>query len=353
MTASRSRRFGAAVVCSSLFLSIVTPVAESIAKPVAKPESGAAAQPGTAAAPTPGDKGAPAAEAVPAAAPSRHGARSKAPDGTPIIFDKVSGAWRAPTLGEAWWAGDRFWRYDNGLWLTAPAAAGAWQLSPMEKVPEVARRYPPPKEAVTAKLPSGGEAVFEPRLKVFKVAGHKGVFLFDATFWRVDGGLWLGAASVDGPWAPVSPKPLPVPLRKAVGEPEEGQAVTLPGGEVVVWDAQAKVFLLKDKPTVALHDGRFYEKRDAQWFESAQATSGFEEKAVKDIPLAVRFKFRKEAADGAKPGKAGKGADKVSKKTAAERREGKAAGAKQGAAGKQGAAKKAGASQADDAGDSE
>lgn len=321
MTTSPSRRFGAALVFSSL--SLLAPAAAVRAESKA-----ASAEAAPAPAPAPkataagkAEGAAPGAEdAGTAAEKPRHGARKKAPDGTTVIYDKVSGTWRAPTLGEGYWIGDRFWRYDSGLWLSAAAAAGPWQLVSSDTVPEAARRYPLPKNPGTVKLPGGIEAVFEPRLKVFKVAGHKGVFLSDGTFYRVDNGLWLGAASVDGPWGPVSPKPLPVPLRKAVGDPVEGQQATLPGGEVVVWDPAAKVFVLKDKPSVVLHDGRFYEKRDDKWFESTQPSSGFAEKNVSEVPLAVRFKFRKEpgAGGGAKAGnnaKAGRNGKNAAKNT--------------------------------------
>lgn len=323
MTASLMRRFGAAFVSTLLVLG---PVVAAHAEGEAPPKKQAAAKKEVA----PG-------EAAPAATPAaalRHGARSKTPDGTVLVYDGVAGAWRAPAMPEAYWIGERFYRHDNGVWLSATTAAGPWNLVASAAVPEAARdRYVPPKLAVTAKLPSGVEAVYEPRLKVFKVAGHKGVFLFDGTFYRNENGLWLGAAGPEGPWTPASPKPLPVPLRKGVGEATDGQQATLPGGEVVVWDGTSKVFTLRDKPDTVLHDGKFWEKREEKWFESASPGTGFVEAANKDVPAAVRFKFRKEPEAGAKPkkagGKAGKDGEKkkAGGKTAAERQQGKPAGA--------------------------
>lgn len=330
MTASPWRRFGAAVVFSCLVLGAAgpAPAAEDSApkKPAKAGHAAKSADAGDAAS---RDAAAPAAQ--PEAAVPRHGARSKAPDGTVVVYDKVAGAWRAPAIPEAYWVLERFYRFDNGIWLTSKAAAGPWELAPSSAVPEVVREgYLPPKVATTAKLPSGIEAVYEPRLKVFKVAGHKGVFLFDGTFYRNENSLWLGAPGVDGPWAAASPKPLPIPLRKAVGEPADGQEAKLPTGETVVWDGTSKVFTLKDKPGTVLHDGKFYEKREEKWFASASPSAGFAEVANKDIPAAVRFKFRKPPQDGGRPAKDGQkkpAGKKAGQKTAAERKAGKAAGA--------------------------
>lgn len=365
MNVSRTRRLGVALVFSSLSWLAAVPAIQ--AAPEVQPLPSAQAAQDAAADEKPAVRTKPHAKtntqpkgdvAASAAAPDdagpvgekpRHGSRQKTPDGTVVIYDKITGAWRVPSLGEGYWTGERFYRYESGLWLTAKGAGGPWELVSVRTLSDSAKRHPTPKEAVTARLPSGLEVVFEPRLKVFKVAGHKGVFLFDASFYRVDSGLWLGSSSVDGPWAPTSSKLLPVPLRRAVGDPDEGQTVTLPSGEVVVWEASSKVFTLKDKPTVVLHDGTYFEKRDDEWFESAQSSAGFTQKNVQDIPLAVRFKFRKQpgaragaggknakaekkGADAGKAGKAGQSgkagqAGQNERNTAAERRAGKAGGA--------------------------
>jgi hypothetical protein len=233
----------------------------------------------------------------------RHGSRRRAGDGTKVVFDKVAGAFRAAGLGETWWIDGRYYRWDGGVWTRAEVAAGPWSLVALADVPAAAReRYLPPKTTTTVKLPAGLEVVFEPRLKVYKVAGRKGVFLFDARFYRSEGGLWLEAAEADGPWIPANPRPLPVLLRKAVGEPAAGAVATLPSGEAVTWDARAKLFVLRDKPEVVLYEGKFFERRGPKWFESSAPSAGFAEKDAKDIPPAVRFKFRKDPS-GAGPAK--------------------------------------------------
>ncbi len=231
----------------------------------------------------------------------RHGSRSKAGDGTTVVWDNVSGAYRVMNRWDTYWIDDRFYQYDNGVWQTAAKLAGRWGLVAQDLVPPVARgRHAAPKTEVTAKLPSGREAVYEPRLKVFRVAGRKGVFLFDAEFYRYDGGVWLVSAGDDGPWAAVSMKVLPVPLRKAVPPPEAGQSVTLPSGETVVYDAESKLFSVQGKPDTLLFDGTFYEKRDNKWFASSKSSAGFEELGVVKVPAPVRMKYRKPLGDKAK-----------------------------------------------------
>ena len=93
-----------------------------------------------------------------------HGSRAKAGDGTMVVYDKVNGVFLVPDHENAFWIDQRFYRYDGGLWLAAPAIAGPWELVAAEAVPEVATsRFGPLKVTVTAKLPSGRDAVYEPR----------------------------------------------------------------------------------------------------------------------------------------------------------------------------------------------
>lgn len=332
MTAFCARRLGTAVLWCSLFLLFPGPAARANDGPAApEPAAAAPSAPGPAASPTP----------PPAAATLHHGARAKAGDGTLLVYDGVAGAYRAPALGDAFWIGDRFYRRDSGVWLTGPAATGPWQLLPQADVPAAARDCcPAQRSAASVRLPSGIEAVYEPRLKAFKVAGHKGVFLHDATFYRYDNGLWLGSSSVDGPWAPATPRPLPTPLRKAVGEPTDGQTVTLASGEVLVWDGHAKVFAMRDKPNVVLHEAKYFEKRGARWFESSAPSAAFVAMDVKDVPAPVRFRFRNEPGRGAKAEDGAKAARPVG-------------AAKPAAAGKAAAASSKKAPPATDSGDAE
>jgi len=236
----------------------------------------------------------------------RHGSRANAADGTLIAYDKVTGIYVVPDRKNTYWAGDRFFQYDGGLWLSATAVAGPWKLTPLKEVPEVARdRQGPAKGDVPAKLPSGAEAIFDPRLRAYKVVGKKGVFLYDAHFYRYDGGVWLGSDSDEGPWKPASIKSLPPPLHKSVPAPEAGALVTLPSGEKVVYDAATKLFNLEGKPDTLLFNGMFYEKREDKWFASETGSAGFAETPTAQVPAMVRLKYRKPG-----DGKGGKDARK-------------------------------------------
>lgn len=234
----------------------------------------------------------------------RHGSRAKAHDGTLVAYDKVTGVFVVPSLQDTFWIGNRFYRCDNGVWTMATAAAGPWELTAQHLVPDVAReRFSPPKTQATARLPSGREAIYEPRLKVYRVVGRRGVFLFDGLFYRYETGVWLESTKDDGPWKTTSMKPLPATLRNAVPVPESGQKVLLPTGETAVYQADGDFFFLQEKPETLLFDGTFYEKRDRKWFSSSQASSGFTEVvSTARVPVNVRKGFR--------PGDKGKAAGK-------------------------------------------
>lgn len=230
----------------------------------------------------------------------RHGSRAHAADGTLLVYDKVNGIYVVPDRKQTWWVADRFFQSDGGLWLSATAIAGPWQLTPLKDVPAIAKdTRGPVKGEAKAKLPSGGEAIYDARLRAYKVAGKKGVFLVDATFYRYEGGVWLGSSSDEGPWAPTSIKSLPPPLHKSMPAPEAGATVTLPSGEKVVYDATTKLFNLEGKPDTLLLNGLFYEKRDDKWFSSASGTTGFVETPTPKVPALVRLKYRKPG-DGQK-----------------------------------------------------
>jgi hypothetical protein len=245
----------------------------------------------------PHDNGAAAAPANAAAGtapaqPLRHGARSTAKDGTMVVYDKVTGVFVVPTRQNTFWIDNRFWQYDNGVWTAAPAIAGPWNLVADRIVPDVAReKFAAPKTDVTAKLPDGSEAVYEPRLRVFKVAGKKGMFLFDGMFWRYDHGIWYGSSKTDGPFVPTSSRELPAVLRNAVPAPGKGERVTLPSGDVLLYDDKADFFTVDGKPETIYFDGTFYEKRDKTWFSSSSSKDGFTEVAAAGkIPANVRKK---------------------------------------------------------------
>jgi hypothetical protein len=231
----------------------------------------------------------------------RHGTRAKASDGTLLVYDKVSGYYLVPSHKNTFWIDERFYQHDNGVWLGSAAIAGPWELVPRHLIPQIAlERFPAPKVSVTAKLPSGRDAVFEPRLKVYKVAGQKGVFLFDGLFYRYDTGVWLESKTDDGPWKPTSMKILPVMLRKAVPVPADGSEVALPSGDKIVYSAQDKFFSVAGKPDTLFFDGAFYEKHEDKWFTSEKATSGFAEIVLAKVPQPVRAKYYKGPAPGAK-----------------------------------------------------
>ncbi|HEY2775981.1 MAG TPA: hypothetical protein VGK20_18215 [Candidatus Binatia bacterium] len=223
----------------------------------------------------------------------RNGSRSHAADGTMVVYDGVNEMYVAPDRKDTFWIKNRFYHYEAGVWLASNAMAGPWEITPERYVPEAALgRFAPLKGGATATLPSGHQAVFEPRLKSYKVAGKKGVFLFDAVFYRYDNGLWLESDKEDGPWTPASARVLPVPLKKAVPPPDDGQSVTLPSGEKAVYDAKSRVFSLEDKPDVLLFDGEFYKKQDDKWQASSTTSSGFEEIEPNKVPGPVRIKDR-------------------------------------------------------------
>ncbi|HXC52350.1 MAG TPA: hypothetical protein VN634_15825 [Candidatus Limnocylindrales bacterium] len=282
---------------------------------------------------------------MPAKETLRHGSRAKAADGTMVVYDKVNGVFIVPGHKDTYWVDDKFYEYRNGVWVTSAQIAGPWELIPQHLVPDPAiERYEPLKTPVTATLPSGREVVFEPRLKVFKVAGRKGVFLFDGRFYRYDDGVWLESKSDDGPWTTTSMKILPVVLRKAVPEPEEGATVALPTGEKVVYDAGTKIFHVENKPDTLLFDGTFYERRDDKWFSAPGAAAGFKELGVTKLPPAVRLAYRKTSDGGKKPPK-----NAEDKKKDRESKAGDAkAGHKKGAKNREKAAKHAAGDSGDD-----
>ncbi|MFN2375891.1 MAG: hypothetical protein ABR538_05090 [Candidatus Binatia bacterium] len=227
-----------------------------------------------------------------AAVELRHGSRATAKDGTLVVYDKVTGVYRVPGRESTYWTGERFFQYDNGLWQTADAIAGPWRLAAVKEVPEVAAQRPlPPRNTVTTPLPSGQKAVYEPLLKAYKVVGLKGIFLVDARYYRYEGGIWLGGDTEEGPWSPASNKAVPPPLRKAVPKPAAGDKVTLPGGEVLVFEERSGLFTLEGKPDTVLFDGAYYERRGDKWLTSKQSASGFEEVESSLVPPPVRANY--------------------------------------------------------------
>lgn len=241
-----------------------------------------------------------------------HGTRAKAGDGTLVVYDNVVGSYRVPDRQNAYWFGERFFLYENGVWLTAAAIAGPWDLSSAVLVPVALReRHTPPKKKVSAKLPWGAEAVYDPAIKVYKVAGKAGVFLFDGGFYRYDGGVWLTSKREEGPWELTSVKGLPPPLRRAVGKPEDKKAVKLPSGETVLYDAASDLFRVDGKTDTWLFDGNFYEKREAKWFASTKSAAGFEEVTPSKVPAPLRVHYRpKDGTAGEKGGKKQPAGDK-------------------------------------------
>jgi hypothetical protein len=310
---SSPRRFGAVAVFSLLVLcSRLSPATLAAAA-----DGGAAAQGG--ATPT-------------------HGSRATASDGTMVVYDNVIGSYRVPGQQNTYWFGDRFYLYENGVWLSSAKAAGPFELTSGVLVPVALRQcYTPPKKAVTAKLPSGTEAVFAPDLKVYKVAGKRGVFLFDGRFFRYDNGLWLGSQSDDGPWTASTVKGLPLPLRRAVGTPEDKTSVVLPSGETVIYDGAAGVFRLEGKPDTYLFDGTFYDKRGPKWFAAGKAAGDYQEVVASKVPQPLRTVYRK--AGMVAEGKAGK--DGAAKKHPPKTPEERAAARKQREAKANGAGAKA------------
>jgi hypothetical protein len=257
----------------------------------------------------------------------RHGTRSKTPDGTLIIWDNVNSVWVAAQPKNTYWVIDRYYRFDEGIWLASASLQGPWELTAEHRVPEAARgRHGPPKDSVTATLPSGLEAIYEPRMKVFKVAGRKGVFLYDASFYRYDGGVWLDSTSVEGPWTPTASTALPQALRKNLSPPQKGTRVTLPSGDVLVSEGLANLFAVEGRPDAIYFDGAFYERRDQKWFKTKTLALGWEEVSSQKIPPTVRQNYHQDAD---RAGSQKKGGDKSGDKKAGQKNAGnKKAGAK-------------------------
>lgn len=316
-----TRRFGAAaafplVLALCLAASAADDAASSAAK--ASPDSaksGAAKSDAT----KKSDAGSGAAGDAAAKDAPRHGARQKGGDGTLVVYDRVIGAWLVPGQKDTYWVDGRYWQYSGGLWLVASEAKGPWELTAARVVPEVARdRHVALKGAVTVKLPGGGEAVYDPKIKAYKVAGQKGVFLHDGLFYRYDDGVWLTATRTGGPWTPGSVRTLPPPLRKAVPVPDDGAKVTLPSGDVVRYEAATKLFLLEGRADTVLFDGTFWEKKEEQWFSAPDAKAAFKEVEPATVPVPVRMKYRKEPLIGGKPKPAKEGAAGAAKEKPAK-----------------------------------
>ncbi len=264
----------------------------------------------------------------------RNGARSKAGDGELLVWDNVNSVWVSAYGKNTYWVEDRYYRFDEGIWLTSTVLKGPWELTQQHLVPEAPRgRHALPKVSVTATLPSGLEAIYEPRIKVFKIAGRKGVFLFDGVFYRYDGGVWLESKSADGPWVPASSVGLPQSLKRALSPPAKGTRVTLPGGEILVSEGEPNLYAVEGRPDALYFDGTFYERRDQKWFKSASVASGWEEVSSQKIPGTVRSNYHK-GVDGKSGRGAGKGKTGDKKKDAGK-------GGKAGAGKKQGAKKNA------------
>jgi len=322
---SRRRRFGAALVLCLATASFSSPCAlaadaarEAAADAAGQAPADKAAKPADASGKhSNADAAKPAPpQADPATKDLRHGARSKASDGSSLIWDNVTGVFVSPDRPHTYWIADRFYQYKDGVWLTAGVLAGPWEVIAQHMVPELARgRHGVPRQSVTTKLPSGREAVYYSRLKAFKIAGRKGVFLFDATYYRYDNGVWLESTTDDGPWTAASARRLPSALRRGVPPPEGGTKVTLPSGETLVSEGDSGVFAVQDKPNLVYFDGSFYERRQSQWFVSNKSASGFEELANNKVPGAVRTNYHNA---GGSPGKDKRAKDKAANKPKAE-----------------------------------
>jgi hypothetical protein len=260
----------------------------------------------------------------------RNGARSKAADGTLIVWDNVNSVWVAPQPKNTYWVTDRFYQFNEGIWTTSKTIAGPWEMTSQRFVPEAPRgRHIVPKDSVTATLPSGVEAVYEPRIKVFKVAGRKGVFLNDGVFYHYDGGVWLESKSADGPWTTTSSSALPGSLRRALPPAEKGAKVTLPTGDVLVSEGEPNLFAVEGKPDVVYFDGKYYERRDSKWLVSMKSDGGWEEVSSQKIPGMVRSNYHKS--DDDKPKKKSGDKNSEEKKPQNKKKDGANAGAKKAA----------------------
>lgn len=229
-----------------------------------------------------------------------HGAPSKAADGTELFYDAVAGAYAVRGSKHTYWIGERYYRHSGGMWVTATESKGPWSLTPQALVPVSLRNYlPPPRTAVTATLPSGTELAFAPELKVYKVVGKNGLYVFDGSFYRYQDGLWLAAPSENGPWGLTSVRGLPLLLLKKVVPPEDGGEATIPSGEKVAYVAAAKAFRLDGKTDTYLFDGTFYEKRGEKWLSSEKAGSDYVDVPTPRVPSPLRVFYRRLERQGA------------------------------------------------------
>ncbi|MFN2426578.1 MAG: hypothetical protein ABR587_09060 [Candidatus Binatia bacterium] len=245
----------------------------------------------------------------------RHGSRAKAADGSLLVWDNVTKVFASPDRKDTYWVDDQFFQHEKGLWMTSPALAGPWELVPISRVPEVARgRHAPLRVATRARLPWGREAVYEPKLKVYKVAGLKGVFLFDATFFRYENGVWLESSRDEGPWTVTSGKLLPQVLRRAVPAPVAGQKATLPSGETLVSEGEAGIFAVDGRPDTVFFEGAFYERRGNDWFTSTKSATGYVDVPVTKVPGPVRTKYHRPGDPKVKPAREQQPAAKTSSK---------------------------------------
>lgn len=229
----------------------------------------------------------------------RHGSRSEAGDGSLLLWDNVTGVFVSADVKNTFWIGERFYQHKDGIWLTSRALAGPWEMIEAALVPDRPRgRFAPPKTSVTATLPSGVQAVYEPRLKAFRVAGHRGVFLFDARFYRFHDGVWLGSGTADGPWLPTSAKPLPPILRRTVPLPGAGHKVTLPDGVTLVFEAESSLFAVEGQPDAVFFDGTYYyARREGKWMAARGNLTDFQEVSPTKVPGPVRTNYHR-AKDG-------------------------------------------------------
>lgn len=246
------------------------------------------------------------ADATGAAEP-RHGARSKAADGSLVVYDKVVGAYRSTDHPSTYWVDDRFWRYDSGVWSRSSALAGPWEVVSSQEVPKGPRgQHAAPKSTTTIVLPSGREAIYDPGLKAHKVVGRKGVFLFDGGYYRYDNGVWFSSQSEDGPWQATSGKPLPPALKRALPAPVHGDKVTMPSGAVLVYDADTKLYDVEGRPAAVYFDGAYYEHKDDGWLRSLDGAAETKPVEVVAVPVPVRAKYHVPVAKGSQKKAAGK-----------------------------------------------
>ncbi|MBI5505255.1 MAG: hypothetical protein HY899_10670 [Deltaproteobacteria bacterium] len=260
-----------------------------------------------------------------------HGFRAKAADGTDVVFDRVFGAYAVPRQIRTYWSGDRFYRYIDGLWLSASALTGPWEMSASAVVPASLRAaFPPPRERVRTKLPSGLAVIYEPSIRVFSVVGQPDLYVHDGRFLRYLNGVWLVAARQDGPWELAPMKGLPTLLLRKVAPPEPGARVSLPSGLVLEYDGALAMFRVAGKPDTYFHNCAFFERRAATWFRSARADADFEEISLAKVPPALRASYRDKDAAGS----ASKGARQAGSKAA---KQGKDARVKAAGAGKKAA----------------